>query len=742
MNRRRKIKTSLAVFTSFLREKKRFKKAVTALLVASLFAIVPPPPPSYAAAEEDPATAQQEKQANQQEASTDTNTEENGEEQPNRYQLTQGSLSAFTLPPVTVYGVVNRSPAFPVTTRFGTQFNVITEEQIALQNSLDFYDALRNVPGVMFQKKNIIGGQTSHSLYIRGRGASHPNPDINITFDDVPRSGVLYGQSLADGIPVYAIGGMEIYKYPQPSRFGSGYGMMNFVPKYMTKEGTEFKFGVEGGSYGTFAENFGYGVKKGDTDFYFAQSHIRTDGHVAHSAGDQSSYYFNFGRKMSEHWTMRLMGNYVKASTETPYDPANYGFFDYDSIRAEKFDTESSLFTLTFANEYEKASGYIKTYYNNTNFYLWGDSNGDRNAKQSNTLYGLRARETFQLKGNSELVAGFDLDKMDLKNEDYLRATGLGQRSWDFPDITTFSPYFALSKTYGNKDEGFHITPSVGLRYYNNSEFANKTAPQLGLVFGRGDTTFNMNYAKGVNYPSPVILQGFILNDTPLPPTVDTKNIKPEVVDHYEFGVTHALNDKTSLNATFFYDDGKDRLRAFMFGPQITSFNSSVSRYKIRGLEISSNIKPNEKLELFAGLTWLRAKARGDNGIEQERLPYTPTFALQTGFKWKYSDHVQFSGDYQYLQNVYAGTSGRTNMPGPSGGVNFGNLTSDNKLPNTNVVNLRVDYILNPEKNPDKKIFLAINNVLGAEYAYAMTSNNVPYYMPGRTFMAGYEMKI
>ena len=57
----------------------------------------------------------------------------------------------------------------PVMTRFGTQFNVLTKAGSA-QNSLDFYDALRNVPGVMYQKKNIIGGQTGPSLYIRGRG--------------------------------------------------------------------------------------------------------------------------------------------------------------------------------------------------------------------------------------------------------------------------------------------------------------------------------------------------------------------------------------------------------------------------------------------------------------------------------------------------------------------------------------------------------------------------------------------
>ena len=72
--------------------------------------------------------------------------------------LTEGSLTAHTLPPVTVYGVADRVPSTPTITKFGTQYNTVTEDQIKLQGSLDFYDALRNVPGVMFRKSNIIGG--------------------------------------------------------------------------------------------------------------------------------------------------------------------------------------------------------------------------------------------------------------------------------------------------------------------------------------------------------------------------------------------------------------------------------------------------------------------------------------------------------------------------------------------------------------------------------------------------------
>ena len=51
--------------------------------------------------------------------------------------LTEGSLTAHTLPPVTVYGVADRVPSTPTITKFGTQYNTVTEDQIKLQGSLD-----------------------------------------------------------------------------------------------------------------------------------------------------------------------------------------------------------------------------------------------------------------------------------------------------------------------------------------------------------------------------------------------------------------------------------------------------------------------------------------------------------------------------------------------------------------------------------------------------------------------------
>lgn len=669
-------------------------------------------------------------------------SEEKGAE--DQGNLSQGTLSVYRLSDitVTVYGVVDQTPSLPATTRFGSQFNSVTEEQIERMDALDLYDALRNVPGVMYQKKNIIGGQTSHSLYIRGRGASHPSPDLNILFDDAPRSGVLYGQALADGIPVYALGGMEVYKYPQPSRFGSGYGMINFIPKYRTEDGYGGDVGFEGGSYGTFAENVGVGFRKGRFDIYAAQNWIATDGHVAHSAGRQTSYYVNLGFQASEHWSVRALGNYVDARTEVPNNPLT-------GIRAtDRYDTITGLTTLTLGNRFNNASGYVKLYYNDTSFYIRGESNGTAQSKQSNRLYGLRGRETFFLWENGEMVAGFDLDKTELQNYNIIYTSPIGPnnpRTWNFPDQTMFSPYVAFNQMFGSQS-GLHLIPSTGIRFYHNTVFAEKTAPQAGVVFGYRNTDLNFNYARGVNYPSPVVLQAFLPNKE-LPAGFDTNKIRPEVADHYEAGVTHARPGLFTLGATYFHDRGKDRTRAYMYGgaPDEFFFNSSTSRYRIHGVELTGTMTPAQPLKVFGGATWLRAKGTGDDGVERDRMPYTPGFTLQAGLHWDFPNNFRLYADYQHFQDMYAGTLFRTSSTG-SPGSNFPSLTELNLLPDADVVNVRLDYNFRLQSLflEKARLFLAVDNVLNSKYAFALETNASGqkgcYYMPGTTFSLGFRL--
>jgi outer membrane cobalamin receptor len=651
---------------------------------------------------------------------------------------------------ITVTGERINDPATPVTTRYGTQYNLVSEEQIRQQDARDFQSTLRNVPGVMFQSKNLMGSQTSHSLYIRGRGASHPSSDFAVEFDGVPRYGAIFGQVLGDGIAVSTIEGVEVFKSPQPSQFGSGYASVNVLPRYLKEEGRELDLDLSVGSHATFGQAISGGVKKGPYDFFLSQSWGSTDGHRDHSRAQQQNYYANTGYRLNEAWDIRLLANYVSSQTLAPKpDVAPNATNGVAWPGAERYDTETFLTTLTLSHRYDDFSGYLKIYQNETDFDLlqelnngvrYGGGTGGLWSRQEISLYGIRAREILNPWPGGEIIAGADLDKTELKNTQRtytgLAAPGinggLAERVWNYPDTTLISPYLAVSQ-YMGRQEDFHVIPSAGFRYFKHDEFKDESSSQVGLVAGCNHTDLNFNYARGITYPSPVVVMNAVVTDSAVTdPDQFWREIKPEVVDHYEVGLTHTWPELASLGATIFQDKGKDRFRTYMFGPVPTLFNDPIGNYRIRGLELSGSITPGESLECFAGATWLDVKATGSDGIEQDKMPYTPSFQLQAGVTLKFMENFKFYADMQHLRGVYQGTVFRTR------GFDFGQLTEKDKLDDITLFNTRIAYTFDyqPWRLKDSEIFLAVNNVFDRDYEYAKG-----YGMPGATVFAGLNIR-
>ena len=641
------------------------------------------------------------------------------------------------------------SPTSPLDTRYGTQYNIITNEQIKQQDSKDFKDTLRNVPGVMFQSRNLMGEHSSTSLYIRGRGASHPSSDFAILFDGVPRYGALYGQVLGDGIAVSTIDRIELFKSPQPSQFGSGYASINIKPKHLYEDGKELILSASGGSYRTFIESISGGIKDGKWDFYVSQSWGSTDGSRDNSRAQQQGYYVNIGYQLNENWNIRLLANYVDGQTNVPRPDPIPPAPGVSWPTAERFDTKTFFTTLTLNHKYKNSEGYIKAYWNDTTFDILQEltTNGQRYAggsgglwsRQDVNLYGIRIKEKVSLWERGEIIAGVDLDMTSLKNTQKTYSGqahpgingGLAERIWDFPNTTIFSPYAAISQEFEISDKS-SLIPSAGFRYYYHNEFENKASAQAGLVIGYGNTDLSLNYARGINYPTPAVLQGMVLTSAPVAnPRQYWENIKPEVVDHFEVGLTHTMPEIATFGVTAFHDKGKDRFRAYM-GGVIPPFNDTTGRYRIRGLELSATVTPTNDVEIFAGATWLKAEATGSDGIKQNKMPYTPKFALQAGFSWRFLESFKLYMDVQHFNGVYQGTNRRPL------GFDFPLLTDADKLDDITVVNARLSYNFDyaPWRLKDSEFFIAVSNILNKKYEYAKG-----YRMPGTTFFIGLNFK-
>ncbi|MBN1663156.1 MAG: TonB-dependent receptor [Deltaproteobacteria bacterium] len=376
-----------------------------------------------------------------------------------------------------------------------------------------------------------------------------------------------------------------------------------------------------------------------------------------------------------------------------------------------------------------------------TNGKRYAGGTGGLKSRQAMSLYGIRAREKVHPWSGGEILIGADLDMAEMKNTQrtYSGAAaagingGLAERVWNYPDTTLFSPYLALSQTIG-RSEGFHIVPSAGCRYFAHDPFENKAASQAGLTLGYGNTDIRLNYARGVNYPSPVVVMNMVVTNS----TVGNSsrywaNIKPETVNHYEVSLNHAWPEKASLGITAFSDWGKDHFQAYMFGPVPAIFNDPIGKYEIRGLELTGALTPTKTMEFFAGATWLEARATGNNGIERDYMPYPPAFQLQAGVAWTFLERFRLTLDVQHLEDVYGGTSAR------SGGFNYSALSDSSRLPDATLLNGRLGYRFHDKRLglKDSEVFIAVNNITDEDYEWARG-----YRMPGATVFAGFSIKL
>jgi iron complex outermembrane receptor protein len=623
------------------------------------------------------------------------------------------------------------NPAQPERSGLGAKKNVVSGEQIERQGSEDFSDALRNVPGVIAGQKNLAGTTTGASLYVRGRGYSHPATEVAAYFDGVPRYGLIYGQSMADGIPLSAANSIEVYKSPQPSEFGAGYALVNVEPRYMDKQGWALEGGFSGGSYFTFLENAAFGLRKGRFDIFAAQSWMSSKGHVVHSGARQQSYYLNAGLWINAYWELRLLGNYVDAETEQ----APHAGQSRDDILSS-YHTNSAFTTATLKNEYDNARGFLKLYFNDTQF-RWLDEEpripGDWSL-QSLRAFGAKAREEWTVLERGSLVAGMDLDWMLMTNEDH--NTSRPSVTTAFPAMILFSPYAGASWLFGDKEK-WHITPSAGIRGYVHSLWANQLAGQGGLALGWKALGLNFNYARGLVFPAPAIIQS-LLGDSALYGVADLKDIEPEKIDHFEGGisVTPKAGKRFSytLDAAYFFDSGRDRI---VVNATVPRNASSISWFTLQGLELAGSVDCYpEKLfanaiELFVGSTWYTdLNAAGEDGNRAKKMPFTPVFSLSAGFRWVFLEQFHLAGDLQFLHDFYTGGLGQS----PS----FTEPSEENKLKDICLLNLRLGFSLKKEawRLDDSELFVSLNNVFNYQYEYY-----TGYIMPGITFMLGARLK-
>ncbi|ROQ93197.1 TonB-dependent receptor [Desulfosoma caldarium] len=594
---------------------------------------------------------------------------------------------------------------------FAAQKTVVTDQQMEDLNAQDLQTALRQTPGVTISRYNPIGsfgGATGGAVFIRGLGSSRPGAEIKTFVDGVPVYMSIWNHPLLDLLPIDPAQSVEVYKSPQPHVFGNAFAAVNLVPKAALKEGYQTTLRGSYGSYDTAVVQGEHGGRPTDRwDYYLAGAYRRSDGHRDNANGELGNAYARLGGTINSHW-----GAYAFALWNDNYadDPGAKGA--PRAQRLGRYETRLWLVTASLTNEYEKASGFFKVY-RSSGEGDWLDQPTSREGVREDLFndflfYGFKARESFRLWPGSELVAGLDWDRTE---GDYVARFTDGKRDvWDGHDFTLLSPYAALSHTFGDP-QGFRVIPSVGVRYYDHTDFDGQWSPHVGVIVGYGHTELHASYARGVLYPG---LDVVVFSQKVIPALKDTwKDLDAEVLDHFELGIRHRWAEKLTVDVTAFYDEGSDRY-VVVPPPPFPPIYDNVEDYTLKGAEATATFFATDRLAFFAGATYLVA--------DPDDLPYTPKWTVTGGLNWRFLDRWTLNVDGERVGSMAVREQARR----------FGALNTQ-KVDAYVLLNGKLSYQFPlSHTKAQGTVYVAVENILNEDYEY------LPGYpMPGTNVMFG-----
>ncbi len=582
----------------------------------------------------------------------------------------------------------------------GGNVSVVGRAQIDRLDAKELPSALRQVPGVTISRFNPLGsygGESGGSVYIRGQGAGRPGSEIGIFSDGAPRESGVWSHPIMDMAPVDFAGSVSVFKGPHPQSYPGTIGAVNIESLKRHKPGYESEVYLGYGSYDTISGSLASGGKVDRFDYYVGASHKESAGYRAHGDANLDNQFIRLGADLSDKDHL----SYILQTTDNwTRDP---GRIDATTPALNKFATRTMTHVLRLDDHHDFMQGFALLYYDDgrirwakDNLSGAGTPSGSSNTDWDN--YGFRS--------------SYDapIDKLTLTGS--IEVESVGGKSWNTTTsclvpfsfegrFTTISPY--LGARYALDAGNITVTPSVGARYYHNSEFNSETAPCAALTMEKNGVQIFVSRARGVNYPG-VYVKGISAS------TMD--QLEAEVIDNTEAGVHWELSTMVALQASVFHYEGDNRLQYTPNGLL------NVGKIKTDGAETAIHWSPCDDLALFAGLTYLHPHS--------ENTPRMPDLSASAGISCKVTQYVKLDLDAEYVGDQYA-YNGRSGMP---------SAQDMEKVDRYFVANTKVALDLAAVSSLHGEFYVAAENITDEDYAFLSG-----YPMPGTTCSAGLKLK-
>jgi len=533
------------------------------------------------------------------------------------------------------------------------------------------------VPGLFVTERGVTGfgvaAGSAGQISIRGIGGN-PTTGVLMLIDGHPQFNGIMGHPLPDSYVASDVERVEVIRGPASILYGTNAmgGVINIITKMQNTEGVNANARISYGSFNTQKYMGSVGFKKEKFSAFISGNHDQTDGHRPNSDFKITNGYVKLGYNFNEHF-------YATADFSlAAYEAADPGPDTLNAKPGQRIDITRGYGSLTLQNEYEKASGSLKLFYN------FGEHDITDGFHSLDNNYGVNIYESLHLFEGNTITAGIDILKYGGMAEN---VKAMGGKGIVFTDttVTEFGTYLFVQQTLFEK-----LTLNAGLRFQNHSVYGEQWIPSAGFAYKLGSlTTWKGNVSKG--FRSPTMRELFLWGPNP--------NLSPETIISYETGISKFFfNNKMNAELTVYTLNGDNLI--------ITVPNQGLrnsGEVNNTGIELAINAEAAKNLTLNATYSY----------IHMENPVYaTPEHHLYFNAVYRIKK-LQLSANIQQITNL-------DNDPSPV--VNLESYT---------LLNAKAMY--NLSKNI--KIYVSGENLLGQSY-----QANRYYTMPGTTVFAGINL--
>ncbi|NOR74877.1 MAG: TonB-dependent receptor, partial [Draconibacterium sp.] len=439
------------------------------------------------------------------------------------------------------------------------------------------------VPGLFVTERGVTGfgvaAGSAGQISIRGIGGN-PTTGVLMLIDGHPQFMGIMGHPLPDSYVASDVERVEVIRGPASILYGSNAmgGVINIITKKQTQEGIKGNVRASYGSFNTQKYMGAVGFKKDKFSAFISANHDQTNGHREHSDFKINNGYLKLGYNINEHFY---------ASTDlsmAAFEAADPGPDTLNANQGQKIDILRGYWAFTLQNEFEKASGAIKLFYN------FGEHDITDGFHSIDHNYEINLYESLHLfKGNS-ITLGVDYMNYGGLAENLIAMNGNGIVFAD-TTINEFGTYAFIQQSLAEK-----LTLNAGLRFQNHSVYGGQWIPSIGFAYNVGElTTWKGTVSKG--FRSPTIRELFLWGSNPA--------LDPETITNYETGISKTFfNQRMYAEITFFAINGDNLI--INAGPPTGYLNSGEISNK--GIELEINTEPVKNLKINATYSYINMK--------------------------------------------------------------------------------------------------------------------------------------